>query len=64
MKHILLQFIHDHKDSIQASLVGTGGLGALFTNIDIGLKILVTAVTLGFIIWKWRCAYLDRKNKK
>ncbi len=64
MKHLILQYIHEHKDIIQATIVGGGGLGGMFVNIELGLKILIAITTLGFIVWKWACAYSDRKNKK
>lgn len=57
-------FIHEHTDFLQISGIGGSGFGALFLNIELGLKIIIAGLTIGFIIWKWRVAYLDRKNKK
>lgn len=57
MKHIITQFLHDNKDILQISGVGTAGFGAMLTNIELILKILIGCTTLGYIIWKWAKDY-------
>lgn len=61
LKH-LSSFIHNHIDTLEVLGVTGTGLGTLFMNIELGLKILVTIGTLGYLFWKWRIEYL--KNKK
>lgn len=57
MKHIIANFIHEHKDLLQISGVGATGFGAMLTNIELVLKILIASATLGYILWKWRRDY-------
>lgn len=46
--------MHDTiRDTVEASLVGTGAIYALGTDIELGLKILVALASLSFIIYKW-----------
>jgi hypothetical protein len=42
-------------------LINAGTFGISMTNIDITLKILLLAITIGYTIQKW---YLLNKNKK
>lgn len=56
-------FIQNHEDVLQILGVSSGGTVALFSNIELGLKIIIAGLTIGFIVWKWRMAYLDRKKK-
>lgn len=61
---MILAFIKHYNDQIQVLLAGGGGISVLFTSVDLTLKVLIGLSTLGFILWKWRCAYVDRKRKK
>lgn len=45
-------------------LVEVFGLSLLFTNIDLGLKLIVAIFTLSYSAWKWRNEYNDRQSKK
>jgi len=47
-------FIKQHHDGFLSAVVGGGSLSALFSNIEIGLKILVAAATLVYFIIKIR----------
>lgn len=40
------------------------GLGLLFTNIDLVLKILVSIIVGGYTGWKWYAEFKERKEKK
>lgn len=59
MKH----FIQNHRDVLEILLAGGGGIGLMLTELELTLKILIGFATLGFILYKWRCAYLDRNKK-
>lgn len=61
LKHTL-EFIHNHIDILQVLGAGAGGVGVLFLDIEFILKLLLTSLSGGYIIWKWRVEYL--KNKK
>ena len=41
-------------------LINAGTFGISMTNIDIGLKIILLSITIGYTIQKW---YLLNKNK-
>ena len=55
--------ITKHKDILEILLAGGGGFTLMLTNIELVLKILIGTATLGFILYKWRCSYLDRNKK-
>lgn len=57
-------FINKHKDILEVILAGSTGTGIFLANIQTGLQIMVAIASLGFIIYKWHCVYIDRKNKK
>lgn len=56
--------IFKHKDVLEAIIVSGGGITSMMLNIELILKILIGLATLGFILYKWRCAYLDRRKGK
>jgi hypothetical protein len=41
-------------------LINAGTFGISMTNIDIGLKIILLSITIGYTVQKW---YLLNKNK-
>lgn len=45
-------------------LVNGATLSATFANIDIGLKIILVLVTLGYTSHKWYLLHKNNKNKK
>ncbi len=56
-----MSFIHQHIDFVKAGLVALGFYGISLARIDLGLKIAVGVLTvgymgvkLGYTIWKWR----------
>lgn len=51
-------------DIVQVLLAGGWGFSVWMTNFELALKVLTALAALGFILWKWRCAYVDRKQKK
>lgn len=55
------QFIHHHIDLIQILVAGGSGLGLMMTSIEQGVRIFIGFLTAGYIIYKWRCHYIDRK---
>lgn len=46
---------------LKVYLVNSGVMAGLFTNIDIVLKTILTAVAIGYTCQKW---YMLNKNKK
>lgn len=52
-----------YKDSIEILLAGGGGFSLMLTDIELILKILIGFTTFGYILYRWRCTYIDRKNK-
>ena len=58
------QFLHSHKETIEIFIAAGAGMGAMFTNIELGLRIIIGFLTIGYISWKWICAYADRKHKR
>lgn len=49
------------KSDYQTLFINAGSFGISMTNIDIALKILLVAVTIGYTVQKW---YLLNKKKK
>lgn len=44
-------------------LISLGAIGFSFTRAEMGLRMLVLAVTLGYGIWKWWYEYHKSKKK-
>lgn len=61
---MLHKFIHNHEDLLQVIGASGGGVGLMLTNIELGLKISIGCVTLGYLLWKWRREYLKIKKEK
>jgi hypothetical protein len=49
------------KNDYQTLFINAGSFGISMTSIDIGLKILLLSLTIGYTLQKW---YLLNKNKK
>jgi len=49
------------KSDYQTLFINAGSFGISMTNIDVALKILLVAVTIGYTVQKW---YLLNKKKK
>lgn len=62
-KDMIKTFIHKHTDLIEILIAGGGGFSLMLTNIELILKVLIGFTTLGYILYKWRCNYIDRKNR-
>ena len=56
-------YLHNHKDILEIVLAGGGGISIFLTNLQTGLQILIALASLGYIIYKWHCLYIDRKRK-
>lgn len=62
---INLLFHTKYSDIIQVLLAGGSGFGFIsLANVDLIIKVIIGIVTLSFIIWKWRCAWVDRVKKQ
>jgi len=44
-------------------ILSAGAIGFSFSNVELGLRITVLIVALGYSIWKWRHEYLKSKKK-
>lgn len=54
--------MNKHPDILDILIAATGGMWALFLDIELILKVCIGIVTLSYIIWKWRVEYLKNKN--
>ena len=57
---MIKHFINNHHDIIQVIVAGGSGVGAMFLNIEIGLRVAIGVITLAYILRKW---YLMEKRK-
>ncbi len=57
-------FVNRHKDILEILLAGGSGVSVFLTNLQTGLQILIALTSLGYILYKWHCLYIDRKNGK
>lgn len=61
---MIQHFMKNHRDVLEVIVAAGSGFSLLMTNIDFVLRVLIGCASLGFILYKWRCYYVDRKNKK
>ena len=50
----ILNFIYTHKDEVEVGAVTLGGLAVSLTVVDHILRVSLTALSIGFVIYKWR----------
>jgi hypothetical protein len=62
MREHLLVIYQDHEDSLRVAGAALIGLSTAITDIDAGIKLLISTASLFYILLKIRAHYKDRKN--